>query len=125
MAKKRMEARRQRSAKKVKAPVRAKSKVAPKKAASKKPARKAAPIAAKKKPSQRKPSKSLSMAAPAGVERRTTTRAEPEPQAFWDPHGGQSPFTGDGKPHTKPEDQRAHIRMTAPRTWSNRQRGRG
>lgn len=130
MAKKLMKAKRQRSAKKAKAPVRAKSKgapkkVAPRKATPKKPARKAASTAAKKMPSARKPSKSLSKTAPAGVERATTTPPASEPQAFWDPKGGQSAFTGDAKAHTKPGDQRAHIRMTAPSTWSNRQRGRG
>ena len=147
MAKKRVQAGRKRSTKKVKAPVRAKSKaaaktkVAPRKAASKKklaskkpasqrpaskrPTRKATPTAAKQKPAARKPSKSLSTAAPEVVERATPAPPEPEPQPFWDPKGGQSAFRGDSKAHTKPEDQRAHIRMTAPRTWSNRQPGRG
>jgi hypothetical protein len=111
--------------KKAKAPVRAKSKVASKKAVSKKPARRPAPPTAKKKLSPRKPSKAASTMAVAEVERGVTTPAEPEPQAFWDPKGGQSEFRGDAKAHTKPEDQRAHIRMQAPRTWSNRQRGRG
>src|SRR5688572_31031089 len=125
-----MAAKRPRSSKKVKAPVRAKATAAPKKAASKrpastKPAREAARTAAKKKPSARKPSKAPLAAAPTGVERATATPTEPEPQAFWDPQGGQSAFTGDAKAHTKPGDQRSHIRMTAPRTWSNRQRGRG
>ena len=125
MAKQRLEARRQRSAKKVKASVRAKSKVAPKKAASRKLARKSAPTAVKKKPSARKPSQSLSTKAPAEVERAATIPTVPEPQAFWDPQGGQSNFIGDTKAHTKPENQREHIRRKAPRTWSNRQPGRG
>ena len=137
MAKKRVEARRKLSAKKVKkAPVRAKSKLArkskaaPRKAASKrpaskKPARKATPIAAKTKPAARKPWKSRSTAPPAVVERAVTTPTEADPHPFWDPKGEQSAFTGDAKAHTKPPDQRAHIRMTAPSTWSNRQRGRG
>lgn len=125
MAKKRVEATRRRSTKKAKAPVRAKSKAAPKKAASRKLTRKVVPTAVKKKPSARKPSKSLSVTAPAEVERAATIPKESEPHAFWDPQSGQSNFTGDTKARTKPEDQRAHIRMTAPRTWSNRQRGRG
>ena len=135
MAKKQTAAKRRRGAQKVKAPVRPKSNVAPKKAAtkkatrkkvaSKKPARKAAPTTANKKLAARKPSKSVLTTAPAAVERPTTAPTEPEPQAFWDPKGGRSAFTGDSKAHTKPADQRSHIRMTAPRTWSNRQPGRG
>ena len=126
MAKKRVEARRQRGTKKAKGVVRAKSKVAPKqKAASKKLARKSAPTTVKKKPSARKPSKPLSTAASAKVERAPAIPTEPKPQAFWDPQGGHGDFTGDTKAHTKPEDQRAQIRMKAPRTWSNRQPGRG
>ena len=123
MAKKRVGPKRLRSAKKVKASVRAKSKGAPRKAVSKKPTRKAAPVV-KKRPSARTALKSQSTTAPAGAE-PTTTPPEQESHAFWDPKGGPSAFTGDTKAHTKPGDQRAHIRMTAPRTWSNRQPRRG
>ena len=125
MAKKRTEARRQRGTKKVKPASRAKAKVAPKKAASKNLAREAAPTKAKKKPAARKPSKPLSKPASAQVELTPAIPAEPKPHAFFDPKGERAPFTGDAKAHTKPEDQRGHIRMTAPRTWSNRQPGRG
>jgi hypothetical protein len=125
MAKKQLKAKRPPSATKAKRPVRVKSKAAPKKAASRKPARKVAPTAVKKKPSARKPSMPVSKAVQADVEPRTTTPTEPGPTAFWDPQAGKSEFPGDSKAHTKPEDQRAHIRMTAPRTWSNRQPGRG
>jgi len=85
-------------------------------------ARKAAPTKVKKKAAARKPSKPV---ASVEVERAPATPTEPKPQAFFDPQGGQKDFTGDTKAHTKPEDQRGHIRMTAPRTWSNRQPGRG
>jgi len=120
VTKKRVEAKRQRVTKKSKAAVRPKSRVAPTKLA-----RKAAPTKVKKKPVARKPSKPASPVASAEVERAPATPTEPKPQAFFDPQGGQKDFTGDTKAHTKPEDQRGHIRMTAPRTWSNRQPGRG
>jgi hypothetical protein len=125
VAKQRVEAKRQRGAKKSKAAVRAKSGMAPTKAASKELARKTAPKKVKKKPAARKPSKPVSPVASAEVERAAARPTEPKPQAFFDPQGGQKDFTGDTKAHTKPEDQRGHIRMTAPRTWSNRQPGRG
>lgn len=125
MAKKRVEGKRQRGAKKSKASTRAKSGMAPTKAASKTLARKTAPKKVKKKPAARKPSKPVSPAASAEVERTAATPTEPKPQAFFDPQGRQKDFTGDTKAHTKPEDQRGHIRMTAPPTWSNRQPGRG
>jgi hypothetical protein len=52
--------------------------------------------------------------------------APPEkPQPFWDPTGASASFTGAAKARTKPADQRATIRAQAPRTWSNRQPGRG
>ena len=129
MTKKRVETRRQPATKKVKTAVRAKSRVAPgKKTASKRSVRKAAPTTQKKnknKPSDRRQPKPLSTAASAEPTRTPATSTDPKPQAFWDPQGGQTDVTGDTKVHTKPEDQRAHIRMTASRTWSNRQPGRG
>ena len=125
VAKKRVEAKRQRGTKKVKPASRAKAKIAPKKAASKKLTRKAVLTKVKIKPAARKPSKPLSTPAPAKVEPAPAIPAEPKPQAFFDPKGGQAHVTGNTKAHTKPEDQRGHIRMTAPRTWSNRQPGRG
>jgi hypothetical protein len=139
MAKKQTSAKRRRGAKKVTTSARKKSNVVRKKAAtkkatrkkvaSKKPTRRAAPAPANKRLAARKPSRSVSKSvlttAPAAVERPATAPTEPEPQAFWDPKGGRSAFTGDSKAHTKPADQRSHIRMTAPRTWSNRQPGRG
>jgi hypothetical protein len=128
VAKKRIEARRQRGTKKVKPASRAKAKVAPKTAASKKLARKAAPTKVKSKPAKpaaRKPSKPLPAPPSAQVKLAPAIPAEPKPHAFFDPKGEHAQFTGDAKAHTKPEDQRGHIRMTAPRTWSNRQPGRG
>ena len=125
MAKKRVEAKRQRGAKRAKPAARAKYGMAPTKAASKKLARKTAPKKVKQKPAARTPSKPVSPVASVEVERAAATPTEPKPQAFFDPHGGKKDFTGDTKAHTKPEDQRSHIRMTAPRTWSNRQPGRG
>jgi hypothetical protein len=104
---------------------RVKAKVAPKKAASKKLARKAAPMKVKSKPAARKPSKPIAKPAAAEVELAPAIPAEPKPHAFFDPKGGQAHAMGNPKAHTKPEDQRGHIRMTAPRTWSNRQPGRG
>ena len=124
MAKKRVEAGRQRGTKKVKAASRAKFKAMPKKAASKSAARKAAPTKVKRKPAARKPSKT-STPASADVKLAPANPAEPKPHAFFDPKGEHAQFTGNTKAHTKPEDQRGHIRMTAPRTWSNRQPGRG
>lgn len=125
MAKKRVETRRDRGTKKVKAAGRAKFKIAPKKAASKKLARKAPPTKVKRKPAAQKPTKPLSTPASAEVELAPAIPTEPKPQAFFDPKARQAHFTGHTKAHTKPEDQRGHIRMTAPRTWSNRQPGRG
>ena len=124
MATKRVESRRQRGRKKVKAAGRAKSAVAPTKATSKTPARKAAPTRVKNKPAARKSSRPLSTPASAEVELARVAPTEAKPQAFFDPKGGHAHFAGT-KAHSKPEDQRAHIRMTAPRTWSNRQPGRG
>jgi hypothetical protein len=112
------------SVKKAKAPVRASSKVAPKKAASRKLTGRSVPTVVKKKPSA-KPSKPRLTTALAPVERAATVSKEAKPHVFWNPHGRQSDVTGDTKAHTKPEDQRADIRMKAPRTWSNRQPGRG
>ena len=112
MAKKRVAAKRQRRAPKSKPVVRAKitTRRSPKKA--------------NKKPADRKRSKPISRPAPA-----EGTPAPPvppgQPQPFFDPKGTTSHFTGDAKAHTKPEDQRAHIRMKGPRTWSARQPGRG
>ena len=125
MAKRRVEAKRQRLAKKSKAAGRAKPGMAPTTAASKKSARKTATKKVKKSTAARPRSTPVSPIASAEVERAAATPTEPKPQAFFDPHHGQKDFTGDTKAHTKPEDQRAHIRMTAPRTWSNRQPGRG
>ena len=76
------------------------------------------------KPADRKPSKPISQPIPAEVLPAPPVHAGP-PHAFWDPQGTTSHFTGDAKAHTKPEDQCAHIRMKAPRTWSSRQPGRG
>ena len=112
MERRQAKVKRQPRAKAAQAPARRRSKVAPKKAASRKPARKAAVRAAAKRRT------------PAAVEPVAAVQ-EPKPQAFWDPHGRQADFPDETKAHTTPPDQRAHIRMKAPRTWANRQPGRG
>ena len=124
VAKKRVVTRRQRRTKKAKPVARTKARVKAKSAAPKRSAGKALRAKVKAKPSARKPSKPLPPP-PSEANSAPAVSPDPKPQAFWDPQGGHAEFTGDSKAHTKPEDQRAHIRMTSPRTWSNRQRGRG
>jgi hypothetical protein len=134
MAKKRMAAKRSKGMKKTtgkpKSRVRTKAKPVPRGRAK---SRKPGPAPAVKRSSPKAPRRTaakstVSTAKPTlsvPIDRGAPAALEPKPGAFWDPKSEHSTFTGDPKAHTKPEDQRSHIRMQAPRTWSNRQPGRG